>query len=76
MRIEFEVVEDHMRQYHADNADNGDDLSRQFTWLRLPDDVRRGMLQVLGRMSLDDIVAKGVPRETAIKVMDIYFALM
>ena len=43
MRIEFEVVEDHMRQYHADNADNGDDLSRQFTWLRLPDDVRRGM---------------------------------
>ena len=76
MKIEFEIIEGLARQSNADTADNGDDLSRQFAWLRLTEDERQGLLQVLGRMSLDDIVAKGVSREAALKVMDLYFALM
>lgn len=76
MKITIEVREDQLRQTDADQKDNGDDLSREFAWLRIPSEERRGLLQVLGKMSLDDITSRGVPRETALKVMDIYFALM
>ena len=76
MRIEIEVDEDGFRQPDVERKDNGDDLTRSFTWLRLPDDVRRGLIRLLGRTSLNDLLALGIPKEEALKVLDIHTALM
>lgn len=75
MRIEIEVDESSIRQADAERKDNGDDLSRDHVWLRLPDDVRVGLMKVLGRQSLDDVKACGLSQETALKVMDLYLLL-
>lgn len=76
MRIEIEVNEDTWRQAEAEAQDNGDDLSRNFTWLRLPEDVRRGLCQLMGTMSLDELERRGLSRDVARKVGDLYTVLM
>jgi hypothetical protein len=74
-RIEVEVCEDVWRQAYAEREDNGDDLSRNFTWLRLPEDARRALLKLMGTMSLNDLMARGLTREEALTAGDLYFAL-
>lgn len=76
MKIEIEVNEEIWRQFDAERQDNGDDLSRNWTWLRLPEDVRRGLCRLMGTMSLDDMMARGLNREEALRVGDMYQALM
>lgn len=76
MKIEIEVSEDVWRQADAESKDNGDDLSRNFTWLRLPEDVRRGLCKLMGTMSLDELKRRGLDHATALKVSDLYQALM
>jgi hypothetical protein len=76
MRIEIEVNEDTWRQADAERQDNGDDLSRNFVWLRLPEDVRRGLCKLMGTMSMDELGRRGLSREVALKVGDLYTELM
>lgn len=76
MKIEIEVNEGTWRQADAEAKDNGDDLSRNFTWLRLPEDVRRGLCKLMGTMSLDELERRGLSREVALKVGDLYTVLM
>lgn len=76
MKIEFEVSEDTWRQAGAERQDNGDDLSRNHTWLRLPEDARIALCKLMGKMSLDDLMARGLTREEALKASDLYYALM
>ena len=76
MRIDVEINEGEWRQTDAERQDNGDDMTRNFTWLRLPEDVRVGLVKLLGGCSLDDLMARGIPRETALRVMDLYVTLM
>lgn len=76
MKIEIEVSEDTWRQADAEAKDNGDDLSRTYTWLRLPEDVRRGLCILMGTMSMDELTRRGLSAEVARKVGDLYHALM
>lgn len=76
MKIEIEISEDIWRQADAERQDNGDDLSRNYTWLRLPEDVRRGLCILMGTMSLDELERRGLSRDVALKVGNLYHALM
>jgi hypothetical protein len=76
VKIEIEINEEIWRQWDAERQDNGDDLLRNWCWLRLPEDVRRGLCKLMGTMSLDDMMARGLKRDEALKVGDIYHALM
>lgn len=76
MKIEIEVNELLWRQADAEAKDNGDDLTRNFIWLRLPEDVRRGLCKLMGTMSVDEMMRRGLSRETALRVGDLYTALM
>ncbi len=76
MRIEIEVAEDTWRQPDAERKDNGDDLARTFTWLRLPEDVRRGLCQLMGTLSVNELQRRGLSREAALRVSDLYQTLM
>lgn len=76
MKIEIEVNEGAWRQADAERKDSGDDLSRNFIWLRLPDDVRVGLWKLMGTLSLDELMSRGLDRETALKTMDLYQAMM
>ena len=76
MKIEIEVNEDTWRQADAEAKDNGDDLNRNFAWLRLPEDVRRGLCILMGTMSLDELKRRGLSHDVALKVGDLYHVLM
>jgi len=76
MKINIEVSEDTWRQADAERQDNGDDLTRNHCWLRLPEDVRVGLCKLMGTMSLDEMIRRGLTREEALKVGDIYQVLM
>lgn len=75
MKIEIEVCEDTWRQADAEAKDNGDDLSRNFTWLRLPDDVTRGLCKLMGTMSCEELERRGLSPEVALKVAGLYQVL-
>lgn len=64
----MEIRKDMYRQFVPEDDD-------EVIWLRLPDDVRRALLQLIGGLSLDDLTARKIPQEAALKVMDLYHAL-
>lgn len=76
MKIEIEVCEDTWRQADAEAKDNGDDLSRNYTWLRLPEDVSRGLCKLMGTMSMDELTRRGLTHDEALRVGDLYTVLM
>lgn len=76
MKIEIEVCEETWRRAYAERQDKGDDLSRNYTWRRLPEDARMALCKLMGKMSLDDLMARGLTREEALKASDLYYALM
>ncbi|MFN7434615.1 MAG: hypothetical protein ACK5YV_05065 [Betaproteobacteria bacterium] len=76
MKIAIEVCEETWRQADAERKDNGDDLSRNYTWLRLPEDARMALCKLMGKMSLNDLMARGLTRDEALKASDLYYALM
>lgn len=76
MKIEIEVNEELWRQLDAEMKDNGDDLSRSWCWLRLPEDVRRGLCKLMGSLSLDELMRRGLTQDEAKRVSDMYQALM
>jgi hypothetical protein len=74
--IEIEVNEETWRQADAEVKDNGDDLTRNYAWLRLPEDVRCGLCILLGTMSMDELIGRGLSPDVAEKVLCIHVALL
>jgi hypothetical protein len=62
----MEIRKDMYRQFVTEDPDDGEVI-----WLRLPDDVRRALLKLLGGMSLDALEDRGIPREAALKLSDL-----
>lgn len=73
--ITVEILEEAFRQPSAEHEDYKIDSSRDFTWLRVPDEVRLGLLNLLGGLSEMQLQERGLSVEEARAMSVLYNAL-